>query len=90
VPILKFKLGFLSQSFKTFLKQNSKQNTLQRYTLKTSALSYDLSCPLHMDEISFPFLDFHSLMQISSPFLLIDESCTNTISKVKPYAMHAF
>jgi len=44
-----------------------------------------------MDEISLSFLNFHSPMQISLHFLLIDESCNNIIKvEVKPYAMYVF
>jgi len=48
-----------------------------------SALSYDLNYLHHMDEISLSFLDFYSPMQSSLSFLLIDESYTNTILKLR-------
>jgi hypothetical protein len=38
-----------------------------------------------MDEITFPFLDVHSLLQISPPFLLIDESCTTCNAYILQY-----
>jgi hypothetical protein len=81
LSILEFKLRFSSKSFKTFLKK-SKENALQGKLLK-HVLFYGFSYLHHMYEISSPFLDFQSPMQISPPFLLIDESCTNTSSKLR-------
>ena len=48
-----------------------------------SVLLYGLSYPHYIDGISLSLLDFRPPKQIYLPFLLIDESCTNTISKLR-------
>jgi hypothetical protein len=63
--------------------KNNKKKCPPRETLKTSVLFYGFSYPHHMDEISSPFINFRSPIHISPPFLLIDESCTNTSSKLR-------
>jgi len=48
-----------------------------------SVLLYGISYTHYIDGISLPFLHFRPPKQIYPPFLLINESCTNTISKLR-------